>query len=237
MKTQGIIKYLKFPLQFDATLMFSELQANIQQQWVPHFNTGGYEGNWNVLSLYAVGGKADTIFVPLTSDLELEETAILKQCPYVQEVIASFHFPKIAVRLMRLEVGAVIKPHRDHELGYEDGQFRLHIPIVTNPGVHFILDGEELTMEAGECWYTNVNYEHSVVNEGAEDRIHLVIDGVRNEWSDQLFFAEADPAQFAAPKAEMDPATIQRVIEELKRNGAAANSELIADLEKQLKPI
>jgi aspartyl/asparaginyl beta-hydroxylase (cupin superfamily) len=187
--------------------------------------------------LYAVGGKADTIFVPLTNDLELEETAVLKQCPYVQEVIALFHFPKIAVRLMRLEVGAVIKPHRDHELGYEDGQFRLHIPIVTNPDVHFILDGEELTMRAGECWYTNVNYEHSVVNEGTEDRIHLVIDGVRNEWSDQLFFAEADPAQFVAPKAVMDPATIQRVIEELKRNGAAANSELIADLEKQLKPI
>lgn len=234
MKQEGIIKYLKFPLQFDAELMLRELQAIIEQQWVPHFNSGGYEGNWNVLSLYAVGGKADTIFVPLTNDLELEETALLQDCPYVREVITSFQFPKIAVRLMRLEAGAVIKPHRDHELGYEDGQFRLHIPIVTNPGVHFILDGEELTMRAGECWYTNVNYEHSVANKGTEDRIHLVIDGVRNEWSDQLFFAEAHPDQFEAPKAVMDPATIQRVIEELKRNGAAANSELITDLEKQL---
>ena len=233
MNQEAIIKYLKFPLQFDAELMLRELQAIIEQLWVPHFNSGGYEGNWNVLSLYGVRGKADTIFVPLTNDLELEETAILKQCPYVQEVIASFHFPKIAVRLMRLEVGAVIKPHRDHELGYEDGQFRLHIPIVTNPGVHFILDGEELTMRAGECWYTNVNYEHSVANKGTEDRIHLVIDGVRNEWSDQLFFAEAHPDQFEAPKAVMDPATIQRVIEELKRQDNSVNKALIAELKKK----
>lgn len=234
MKQKGIIKYLKFPLQFDAGLMLRELQAIIEQQWIPHFNSGGYEGNWNVLSLYGVGGKADTIFVPLTNDLELEETALLQDCLYVREVIASFQFPKIAVRLMRLEVGAVIKPHRDHELGYEDGHFRLHIPIVTNPGVHFILDGVELTMRAGECWYTNVNYEHSVVNEGTEDRIHLVIDGVRNEWSDQLFFAEADPTQFVAPKAVMNPATIQRVIEELKRQDNTDNNALIAELEKQL---
>lgn len=234
MNQESIIKYLKFPMNFDAALLQSELNSILEQQWVPHFNSGGYEGNWNVLSLYAAGGKANNVFVPLTNDLKLEETAVLKQSPYMQEVIASFQFPKIAVRLLRLEAGARIKPHKDHELGYEDGQFRLHIPIMTNPDVHFVLDGKELIMLEGECWYTNVNYEHSVVNEGTKDRIHLVIDGVRNDWSDKLFFAEADPAHFVAPKQEMSPETMQRVIEELLLQGISENSEIITTLRDQL---
>ena len=38
---------------------------------------------------------------------------------------------------MRLAPGSVIKEHRDHDLCFEDGMVRIHIPVVTNAGVDF----------------------------------------------------------------------------------------------------
>ena len=42
-------------------------------------------------------------------------------------------------------------------------------------------------MQAGSAWYANINLPHSVQNKGKNDRIHLVIDCLRNDWSDKLF--------------------------------------------------
>lgn len=42
---------------------------------------------------------------------------------------------------MRLASGAAIKFHCDHDLAAEQGVARLHIPIMTNPGVDFRLTG------------------------------------------------------------------------------------------------
>jgi hypothetical protein len=79
----------------------------------------------------------------------------------------------------------MIKEHRDHDLAAEHGAARLHIPIVTNPAVDFVLNGRRVVMAAGECWYLRLSDPHSVDNGGA-DRIHLVIDIVANDWFRQL---------------------------------------------------
>lgn len=235
MSENTVIKHIKFPVQFDEQKLAHDLSLVLDSEWIPHFNTGGYTGNWNALSLYAKNGDENHIFVPMEDDASIVETALMKPCSYFREVIRGFQFPILSVRLLKLEAGAVIKPHRDHELGYEDNQFRLHIPIVTNPGVEFILDGEELRMLPGECWYANVNFVHSVANRGTEDRVHLVIDGVRNDWSDAWFFAQAPKARFEVEKKETRSAeTILRTIEELKSNPHTADHPLIAILEEEL---
>ena len=165
----------------------------------------------------------------------ITETPLMKECAYFREVLNYFQFPVLSVRLLKLEAAAEIKPHTDHELGYEDGQFRLHIPIVTNPDIEFILDGERLTMLPGECWYTNVNLLHSVANRGTADRVHLVIDGVRNAWTDELFFAQAPESSFEASREEdLDEETMIRMLEELKNNPGMAGHPLIEELEMRL---
>ena len=45
----------------------------------------------------------------------------------------SFRVPATSVRLLRLAPASVVKEHRDHALGLEDGEARLHIPIATGP--------------------------------------------------------------------------------------------------------
>lgn len=236
MSKKEITKYLKFPMQFDEKRLVEDLSRAMEAQWIPHFNTGGYTGNWKAVSLYAKDGDEQNIFALSTDSSPVSETHLMKECAYFKEVLDSFSFPILSVRLLRLEAGAEIKPHTDHELGYEDGQFRLHIPIVTNPDIEFILDGERLIMLPGECWYTNVNFVHSVANRGTEDRVHLVIDGERNAWTDELFFSQAPESSFEADREEnLSPDTIKRMLEELRNNPQMAGHPIIEELEGKLR--
>lgn len=235
MKAQNITKFLKFPFQFDIVKLNHDLSLIIESNWIPHFNLAGYRGEWKAIPLYTNNGDESNIFAFSTDDSEVLETDIMKDCSYFKEVVESFNFPVLSARLLRLAAGAEIKPHRDHELGYEDGNFRLHIPIKTNQDVEFVLDGIHLKMLPGECWYTNVNYVHSVSNKGESDRVHLVIDGRRNEWSDNLFFSMAPEENFQPiPKENDSPETIKRIIEELNHSKEPAVKQLIDELQQKL---
>jgi len=226
--------HLQLPFSFDEKKLQADLAILLKSEWIPHFNQGGYKGQWNSIALYAAGGNAHNIFALNNTEAEVTPTPMLEQCPYLQSVIEHFECPLIAVRLLRLSVGAYIKPHRDFELGYENDNFRLHIPIITNPEVRFILDGNRLEMKPGECWYTNVNFVHSVANNGTVDRVHLVIDGVRNEWSDRLFYSLATKESFVPPSTQnYSSETRSRMIEELKRMEGVDASELIASLKSK----
>jgi hypothetical protein len=225
---QTTIRYLKLPFQFDEQKLVRDLSCISDEQWIPHFNTSGYTGAWKAIPLYAPNGDASNIFALPSRESTLLETPLLKACDYFKEVISTFQCPISGV-------GADIKPHRDHELGYEDGSFRIHIPIITNAGVRFVLDGILLTMLPGECWYTNVNHVHSVSNAGATDRFHLVIDGERNEWSDQIFLSLASEENFQPKHTGNDsPEVMKRTIEELKRRNDSSAEALIKELENTI---
>jgi hypothetical protein len=83
---------------------------------------------------------------------------------------------------MRLTVGSVIKEHNDFELSFEEGTVRIHVPVVTNPDVEFYLNRRRVVLEAGSSWYLRLSDPHSVVNRGAADRVHMVIDAEVNDW-------------------------------------------------------
>jgi quercetin dioxygenase-like cupin family protein len=211
-----MITHLKLPLQFDAAKLNRDLLNASGDIWTAHFNTFGYEGSWSVIPLYAPNGDQTNIIAHHTDNKEIQPTPVLENCNYFGEVIQKFQCPVISARLMKLDAGAVIKPHRDHESGYEDGMFRIHVPVLTNPLVEFILDAEKLPMKQGECWYTNVNFEHSVANKGTEARVHLVIDYARNNWSDELFFSLAPKENFVPKEQEYTRETLVEMIRALE---------------------
>ncbi|MGH2666279.1 aspartyl/asparaginyl beta-hydroxylase domain-containing protein [Flavobacterium sp.] len=227
---EELVRSIKFPFAFNLERLKNDLSKVINKNWTDHYNTNDYNGKWTSIALMSVDGKSDTIYALNTGGEEIIYTEILSSCDYFKEILEGFLFEKTAVRLLQLAAGAEIKPHKDYCLGYEDGSFRLHIPLVTNSEVEFILDGNRLVMNEGECWYIDANFTHSVANRGTADRIHLVIDGIRNEWTDALFFKEVNQEHFIKPVPKLKESEKLRMIEELERMDNPAVREIIANL-------
>src|SRR5215217_5808999 len=166
-----MIQYLQLPFYFDAGRMLAEI-TQITDSWNPHFNTQHYNGNWSGLSLRAPGGIANNLLAEtLNKHTSFEDTPLLAQCPYIQSVLHQLACPQTSVRLLKLERDAVIKEHTDAGLNFEQGEARLHIPIITHELVDFYLDGQRLVMKPGECWYINASLPHRLANPSPADRI------------------------------------------------------------------
>jgi GNAT superfamily N-acetyltransferase len=186
---------VKLPLRFEAAKLQADLAGITAAEFVPHFNTAYYQGDWSAVPLRSIEGRTDRIYPDPTAKNAFADTPLLARCPYVREVLTLLPCPHQSVRFLRLKAGSVIKEHRDHELGFEDGEVRLHIPVVTNPDVEFVLNQVRILMNEGDCWYLNVNQPHRVANRGATDRIHLVIDCVVNDWLRELLMTAATDAK------------------------------------------
>lgn len=182
---------LQLPLRFDPVRLQADLAHLVTTDFVPHFNTAYYQGDWSAVPLRSIGGRTDHIYPDPTAKDAFADTPLLARCPYLRDVLATLRCPQQAARLLRLKSGSAIKEHRDHELGFENGEVRLHLPVSTNPEVEFVLNQVRVVMNEGECWYLNVNQPHRVANRGATDRIHLVVDCVVNDWLRDLLFAAA----------------------------------------------
>lgn len=182
------IHHLQLPLSCDLDALRADLAAVTATGWSPHFNTGYYSGDWSGIPLRGVPGT----HVPLYSDpnrSDFADTAAMAACSYVPRFLAQLECPIESVRFLRLAAGAQIHEHRDCGLCYEEGVARLHVPVHTNPRVDFRLDGQRLSLRAGECWYINFDLPHRITNDGANDRVHLVIDIRVNPWLQALFGA------------------------------------------------
>jgi quercetin dioxygenase-like cupin family protein len=78
--------------------------------------------------------------------------------------------------LIKLPAGKGIPTHVDSAPHFREYS-RIHVPIVTNPQCIFTVGGESKHLERGHMWeIDNDNKRHSVVNNGTEDRVHLLID-------------------------------------------------------------
>jgi hypothetical protein len=193
-----IIRALRLPLRFDVAPMYAEIASLGDACWHAHFNAGYHDGGWSGMAMRAYDGDATTLYNDPAADAAID-TPLLASCPALAAALGAVACPIRSVRVLRLAAGAVIREHRDAGLRYEEGEARLHIPIVTNAAVDFVLDGDRHVMEAGECWYVNVDLPHRVNNRGNSERIHLVIDCVVDAWLRDQFARGTLPVPSIAP--------------------------------------
>ncbi len=98
--------------------------------------------------------------------------------PVMHEIIGKFYPPGgtiIRAMAAKLLAGGRIVPHRDSHPSFGAGH-RIHVPIVTNPRVRFMIDGRPYQLQVGEAYEINNQKVHSVMNKGAEDRINFIFD-------------------------------------------------------------
>lgn len=172
----------RLPWAFDAAGLRADVDALEPTDWVPHFNTGYYEGDWSGAALRSVDGQAGRLYPDPTASAAFADTPLLARCPNAAAVLGTLRCPLLAVRFLRLGPGSSIREHTDLDLGFEDGEVRIHVPVSTDADVRFLHDGEQVDMAAGEAWYLDLNLRHAVVNSGRAPRVHLVMDCVVDEW-------------------------------------------------------
>ena len=178
---------LHFPFRFDPALLQADLARVQPAEWVPHYNERDYGGDWRGVALRSTTGSIGQLAARASGQGGFHDTPLLDRCPCFREVLSVFPCPLKSVRLLSLSPQSYIREHCDHELGYEDGAIRIHVPIQTGPEVEFYVCGERLLLEEGHSYYLNVSLPHRVNNRGASARIHLVIDVLVDEWVHELF--------------------------------------------------
>jgi hypothetical protein len=174
--------------------------ARVGETFVGHYSSQYNQSqSWSATSLR--GYSDDSRFIAKPSEMPrswkkqhaaeltwpLTDTSLRAQLPEMEALIKSVPGLKHRIRIMKLRASGVIKRHSDaidKETGIAPGKLlRIHVPLVTNAGVHFTvwrLNGqkERAHMAEGEVWYLDTRKPHEVVNHGAKDRIHLVMDVV-----------------------------------------------------------
>lgn len=224
--------FFKLPFSFEPQLLLTDLAVCEQSEWNNHFNSGGYKGRWTTIALRSVSGNTNDVYANPQS-AKFSDTPLLNHCNYFRCIIDQLQCEKESIRLLSLAPGSFILPHVDLDAGYESGLFRLHIPIKTNADVKFTVNDVAAKMEAGDCWYANFNLPHSVENNGASDRVHLVIDCKRNAWSDKLFEKIGYDFDFEKSANNTDPETIERMIAELEKMDTLVARNLIEQLKSK----
>lgn len=175
---------VRLPLAFDPAPLAAELAVFAEAEWVRHFVRSNYEGEWSVLPLRAAAGETHPIRMIGTHPLAASfvDTSYLERAPALGALLAALDCPLKAARLMRLAPGSRILEHEDHDPDAENGTARLHLPIITNAKVEFLLNRRPVAMRPGELWYLRLSEPHAVANRGATDRVHLVIEARLNPW-------------------------------------------------------
>lgn len=161
------VPFIRLPLRFDAQRLAQEVRALPESAWAGHPN--GFPGNSAVRLISVEGGENDDV----TGRMEM--TTHLRACPYIQQVLAQFGVVWGRSRLMRLAPGARVPEHADMNYHWFS-RVRIHIPVITHPGVSFYCGDQVVHMEAGDAWIFDNWRLHRVENATPHERIHLVAD-------------------------------------------------------------
>ncbi len=149
--------------------------------------------------------------------------------PLVDHVSDYYQNNGFIVRLLlaKLLAGGKIPHHTD--AGYSLlNCHRVHMPIITNDEVDFVVGGEKKNMQVGEFWEINNGSDHAVENRGDEDRIHIIIDWMPNYAGqpEEEVLASDEPEGTGAAAA--NEATLNAMIAQaykLHQSGKAARAE------------
>ena len=141
-----------------------------QDQYGPHIDTR------SMPILWVQPPKFDVVHAK--TDIELHHGELFKDhISALEDRMAEQYGPGYFLRLIltRLPPGKQIPRHQDSGRSFSVSH-RVHMAVITDPAVTFIVNGVEKVMYPGELWEIN-NFRHHEVKNGSQiDRIHLIGD-------------------------------------------------------------
>jgi hypothetical protein len=98
--------------------------------------------------------------------------------PVLRQAVAPYGYARGAyprIMLAKMAPGGVIKPHIDRNPA-AGWPHKIHVPLLTNPGVRFYIDPEWHHLREGVAYEVNNRGVHAVCNDGDQARIHLIFE-------------------------------------------------------------
>lgn len=126
----------------------------------------------NCTTVGNVIGDMTNVFHPAWMELPEARGPILD----LMRRVGAFELGRVLIT--KLPPGGRILPHADKDGDYVQtpDRARYHVVLQGLPGSLFRTGDETVCMRAGEVWWFNAHEEHEVVNNSADDRVHLLVD-------------------------------------------------------------
>lgn len=168
-----------------------EEARRLRRAFVPHRAKGGHRG-WYSLCLHGISAahteSHDQYGYPSPDSAPFVWTDIARLCPvttaYFREHFGYRFYHR--VRFMLLEPGGYILPHVDSQ---QDRLSAINLALNNPVGCDFVMENHgTVPFAPGVANILSLSNRHIVWNRSTEDRIHMIIHGMRDEafWSDVL---------------------------------------------------
>ena len=95
--------------------------------------------------------------------------------PILDHLKQHYSYHTYTAFLARLDSKSEIGMHRDGNGPFLSLCHRIHVPIITNPDVKYVIDDVEYYWEKGNVYEFDNMRVHGVINRSEEYRVHLVI--------------------------------------------------------------
>lgn len=98
--------------------------------------------------------------------------------PLIAHATTAYGYPQgrtARIMLARLLAGKEIARHVDNSPSAEVPH-KIHIPVITNPGVRFLIGDGDYVLPRGRAYEVNNRKPHAVRNPSSSDRVHLIFD-------------------------------------------------------------
>ena len=163
--------------EIDAQALIDRVLSLPEEKWAANqYRQNAYSVHEHTESLVMVfcNGWPDMTVSKESAWDDLHDIAV----PLMQGILAD-HYPAggtiLRAMVAKLKPGGVISPHRDTHESFVVSH-RIHVPITTNPGVRFMINGRPHRFEIGHAYEINNQRNHSVMNTGREDRMTFIFD-------------------------------------------------------------
>ncbi len=164
---------------YDVEQILKALNQVPADQWAQSDRENQYRAHSQTQSLLLVHDDDMRHRDPTYHDLY---ESFAKELSPLLEIISAYYGNDgyfIRILFARLLAGRTIMPHIDFVFSLLHCH-RIHVPIITNDKVLFLVGGETRNMKIGEVCEINNATVHSVANNGDESRTHLIIDWAPN---------------------------------------------------------
>lgn len=169
-------------VETDALLVALQMQPEL---WSAHEGRRNYEQSphretSDIWLRYNDISKLGDDYVAWTAQHDSTWLPAAARLPQLRPIVFPLMARCEAVRLggmliTRIPPGKRVYPHIDKGWHPDYYNLKLYVPLAANEHCVNRVEDEAVVMRVGECWYFDNTREHEVINNGATERISLII--------------------------------------------------------------